>query len=242
MLKVGRCLLIAACVVFAIASTETAQAVSIDFDVLNHPAGNSQPPPYGLRLDYNSENHTFEFNGNVMASFDMTNKSMTFDGTVVHGVGNTSTGEVWTIATTLTWVGIQGVSNTDFNNLTEADLEAIKTSLLNPAGLFGSGSRLLFTVDSLTLTTAVVGPVYQGAVSWSGKANSSGDQFYVGTGHRSVSSLSAWGWVMTANGQTGTNDFLLTLEPKQDGVPEPATIALLTAGLGAVVSRRRGVL
>jgi len=216
-----------------------AEAVSIGFDVLNHPDGNSQPPPYGLRLDYSGQNHTFEFNGGVMAFLDLTNKTMTMNGTVIHGVGNTSTNEVWTIATNLTWVGIQGVSNTDFNNLSETDLESIKADLQSPAGLFGNGSRLLFTVDSLTLTTAIINPIYQGATAWSGKGDGSGNQFYVGTGHRGVSGLSAWGWVMTANGQTGTNDFLLTLEPKEDEVPEPTTIALVAAGLGVMMSRRR---
>ncbi|MCA9414965.1 MAG: PEP-CTERM sorting domain-containing protein [Candidatus Omnitrophica bacterium] len=239
MLKVGRCIGLFLVLCLGCVGTQTAQAVSLDFDLFNHPDGNSQPPPYGLRLDYNGENHTFDFGPGVSAIFDLTNKSLAITGSAIHGKGSASTGEAWNISASLTWVGIEGVSSTDFNNLTESDLETIRNNLITPLGLFGSGDRLIFDVNSLTLTTSVVSPMFQGATSWSGKGDGSGNQFYIGTGHRGASGLSGWGWVMTPTGQTGTNDFLFTLEANPSEVPEPTSIALLTAGLGALVSRKR---
>lgn len=219
-------------------------ATLFQYELFDHPDGGEAPPVYGLRLDQSSSVvHTFSFqdaNGASMVTmdFDTVTGIASISGSVRHiDGGNNFSGEVWNILAEL-----------HLDSSPYGSQSALEAALSNPGSGFGP---LIFDSVSLALSLAngAQSNGYGGETTWEGKADASGNEFYLDWNHRTnLDVLTGNGWWMPTSValpfaiQTappmrgGSQDFLFVA--RQKTVPEPTTLLLVSAGIAAGTIKR----
>ncbi|MFQ5777619.1 MAG: PEP-CTERM sorting domain-containing protein [Terriglobia bacterium] len=208
-----------------------AWAETFMYSAHNHPDGNAAPPFYGLRLDFNGTKQTFDFT-NVLFTIDPGAGTASIAGTITHNQAGSGTDATYTIMASFSAMSIRDLGSTGWFDGGDpiADLLA--------AGI-DPNNAILFQLDSMVLSD---GNSYGGVLEWFGKSKANGDEFLLVVGHRldgqpNPEVVAGFGWLQTANGQTGTNDFLFTMDLQP--VPEPGTVFLVGGGLTALGLLRR---
>lgn len=199
----------------------------------NHPDGDADPPPYGMRLDelydVTPGNDIFTLN------FDhpMSNLTLVYNGVDTITISGVAFG------------GIDiGASYLNDNHLGLYQLDFVYNVGVGLAGgdddlivIPGANAQNFGSITPLGAGHPNVGvpqPLFD--VRDGNYSLRLGDEDN-DLGHRGFPGISGWGWV-GFNGHShpgAADDFLFTAVP----IPEPASAMLLLAGLGAVVIRRR---
>lgn len=205
-----------------------AQATIITYDLFNHPDGDANPPPYGLRLDelYNaSSNHDiFTFNFNDVASdmfldYDDVANTIHIFGAVLGGRDSGSTHAadqylgVYLVNFTYT-LGVQTAGGDD-DLIVDTLNHANSGTIITPLG------------DTISLYDE------RGGSSFSFRFGNEDND----AGHRGFDGLSGWGWL---NHHAPTNhieagDWLFTAV--RSDIPTPGSVALVALG-GMLAARR----
>lgn len=86
-MRIAACTMVVALGLVALPATSVS-ATEQSFQLNNHPDGNAQPPPYGLRLDFGDQNNLFFFD-NVVGVMDTVTNALSISGTVSHGTEET---------------------------------------------------------------------------------------------------------------------------------------------------------
>ncbi len=194
----------------------------------DHPDGNQNPPPYGLRYDgmfggstvatfsmgyYNNTTLTVTDNTDTGGNIEINIAGMLYGGEV-DGSGGYVAPSAYHLNFTYTF-NVQAEANGWI--AVGEDLADAGTLIVDDGGSASSNPA-----DSFSLVT---------------KANSAGEAFlFLADGHR-LPDNSSWvgrGWFQPHNGQGGAQDFLFTATL----IPAPASACLLGAG-GLLMSRRR---
>jgi hypothetical protein len=195
------------------------------YQLHNHPDGNADPPPYGLRLDgLDGSNDKFTI------SFDASGADvkMTYFGSTIRifgtGYGGRDTGTAYANDAWLGFYDIDftfdvgvGLAPGDDDLLVDAATDSNSGTIVTP-----NGTKDLYDVRA----------VPPGGTFRFGDADDD-------NGHRGFAGLSGWGWLeIDGEEKNATRDWLFTAEYL--GIPAPgAVIGLAPAGLLAA-RRRRG--
>jgi hypothetical protein len=225
---------IVSCIMVAFV-TQLAPAAAISngtYQLENHDDGNSNPPPYGMRLDelYNTTG------GNDIFTFDFegagANMMMTVTNTTIHifgtALGGEDTGASHAANNYLGLYDIDFTYNVGVQSLEPTDDDM---AVIPPAS--GSNFGTLTPLNPLHPSfgvDVVLSDILMGVSFRLGDEDND-------LGHRGHNGISGWGW-LAVDGQphVGTHDdFLFTAIL----IPEPATLGLLAFGLGAIALRRR---
>ncbi len=225
---------IAIAVMFASSIASAATIAPGTYQLHNHPDGDVNPPPYGMRLDelydVSPGNDVFTLN------FDhaMSNVTLVYDdnaGTIaISGVayGGRDTGANYANDSYL------GLYQLDFLYNVGVGLVGGDDDLIVIAGAnkqnFGSITPLDAGHPDFNNPTTLF-DVRDGTYSFRfGDENND-------LGHRGFAGISGWGWVGFDNEAHpgAADDFLFTAEL----IPEPASVSLMLVGLGAMIARRR---
>ncbi len=214
----------------------TAQAVSFGTYALdNHPDGDQNPPPYGLRLDGlmgGSSSYTFDVTNQGAGGLTLTYTAagMHISGSVWGGLDTGSSWlspELWTVDFTYSTIGVATPDDDAWAHNTDTSFNST---------IFGFG----------TLTRVGTG------ATWDLRDQSNGDySFRFGDedndlGHRGFPGLSGWGWLDYRSGtgawtHTGSDDWLFTANrvPETNWMGADAIFAVLGLfGMAAIFRRR----
>lgn len=190
----------------------------------NHPDGDADPPPYGMRLDelYNETSghdiYTFDFDhasSNMVLNYDSTNQIITISGVAWGGrdIGGSYANDqylgFYTIAFTYN-VGVGPVPGDDDIWVTSAS---------------GSNSGTIQTPLGHTKNLRDVAA--DGFTFRFGDENNN-------QGHRGFAGISGWGWMDIDGHHQDAQDWLFTAER----IPEPSSVLLALLGVVGVVRRR----
>lgn len=207
-----------------------AHATILTYDLYNHPDGDANPPPYGLRLDelYNvTGNHDiFSFNFNDAASqmrmeYDTVANTINIFGRVLGGRDNGDSYAadqylgVYLVNFTYT-LGVQTASGDD---------DLIVDTLNNA----NSGTIITPLGDTISLYDE------RGGNSFSFRFGNEDND----AGHRGFNGLSGWGWLNhhSRTNHIASGDWLFTAVPSD--IPTTGTFALIALGGLFSTTRRR---
>jgi hypothetical protein len=209
------------------ASTASATIAPGTYQLFNHPDGNQNPPPYGLRLDElydaTTSHDVFTFDFNHPSSY----VTMTYTGSTITITGNARGGrDAGTVHAADAYLGLYSF-NFVYNigvGLAPGDDDV----LVNPA-IAGSNTGWIMTPLGDTIAL---------------RDESNGDfTFRLGDedndlGHRGFAGISGWGW-LTHGPSTASHvhdsDWIFTVGPL---VPSPSAAGGLVLG-GVLAARRR---
>lgn len=241
--RVSLPVLLAACLCAGSANAAIHQYVLMD-----HPDGNQNPPPYGLRLDKLFTGNgidgvvTFSFGdpGSSMNAFvDDVANTMRIVGTAVGGRDQNALGWDPEVTAAIDFTYQTGPLGAFDPTNPQIMLNGLADSILST---LGTGT---VEILSSSTTPALVGNEY----TFSAKTNNGGNAFnFKDTNHRGFDGINGWGWVRVTGAQDKdgnalkyhsgqTQDWLFTAEL----VPEPMAI-VVWAGLGVagcLMIRRR---
>lgn len=232
--RVGISSLVLAIVVAFTSSLVSAASITPGiYQLHNHPDGDANPPPYGMRLDelYNVSggNDIFTLN------FDhpQSNLTLVFDGVstiTITGVafGGLDGGGAYVNDNHL------GLYQLDFVYNIGVGLAAGDDDLIVIPGANMQNFGSITALNPANPTFGVAKTLFD--VRDGNYSFRFGDEDN-DAGHRGYAGISGWGWVgFNGNAHPGSaDDFLFTAEL----IPEPASAMLVLMGLGAVVIRRR---
>lgn len=224
------------CAIAALFTSSFASAAAITpgtYRLHNHPDGDVNPPPYGMRLDeiYNVSGGNDEFT----LDFDhaQSNVTLVFNGT-----------------NTITIAGVAyGGIDIGGSYLNDAHLGLYQINFVYDVGVgLAGGDDDLIVIPGAnaqnfgSITPLDAGHPDVGVPLTLFDVRDGNFSFRFGdedndNGHRGFNGLSGWGWVgFNGNAHPGSaDDFLFTAEL----IPEPASAMLLLMGLGAAAIRRR---
>jgi len=209
-----------------IAASSMANAVAIGtYNLSNHPDGNANPPPYGLRLDgliTGNQNDIYTFD------FDHIDSAMTmvYDGSTItisgQAYGGQDIGGSYLAGTTDVWT-INFVYNVGVSQPGDGGLDDVK--VLADHQNYGSISSGLGSYE-------IADKAQNGLSFQLGDEN--------GGGHRGFDGISGWGWLKTGDDCLGGtecenlpySDWLFTATP----VPVPAAAWLFGSALVGLAS------
>ena len=218
----------------------TASATVWNFDLDNHPDGNQNPPPYGLRLDglftgNSSDVWTFSFVDVGLVVDDAGSGSATISGTVN---GGRDTGSDYATGTQASW----GLSFT-FTGITIGADGAF--TINTGGGVDAANTGALTLLDDIDLD-GNAGSDQNKAINLVGfMGGTFAEDSYRCSGHPGCGPWVGRAWLNhsiqfgapATTSHIAASDFIFTATP----VPEPTALALLGLGLTAFGWRRRRV-
>lgn len=217
----------------------------------NHPDGNQNPPPYGLRLDglggVTGHVYTFDFEyddgaGNQSDMHLFLNQNTGFIhiyGTVYGGLNKTSNTNVYDNSSTndrVGWwyvdftysIGV-GPSAGDMGGYTDVET-AVSAQMLNSGTITRIGSWGATTLQTSYTLVDKAGMYPQDYTFRFGDEDN-------GLGHRNYSGISGWGWLIHSGlpQHNPSSDWLFTATP----APVPGAVLMGLVGLGLAGALRR---
>ena len=231
----------------ALGTAGTAAADMFTFTLHNHPDGDAQPPPYGLRLDelvnvtaghdyftFNFDDASISAANHMKLVYDDFASTITISGKVVGGLvtAGAYTNPNWTGVWDVMFVYDTNVSST----ISSPDFELE----ISPNSASNNGTIQLTTGPNTGSTFSLHDGPMDGGFSF--RFNNTDDHRLAGHGLSGPETFVGWGWLTHGTGaHVSASDWIFTGEdatPPQN-IPEPGSLALLASGVAAGLARRR---